>query len=76
MSTEEVVPQLAANMNAAFKKVWKIIATTNPGDFDLVATRIVELVKNGRLIPLTQVHLYVVGVAHEAPRRFCEDCLA
>ena len=29
-----------------------------------------------RLIPLTQVHLYVVGVAHEAGRRFCEDCLA
>jgi hypothetical protein len=25
MMTEEVVPQLAANMNAAFKKVWKII---------------------------------------------------
>jgi len=29
-----------------------------------------------RLIPLTQVHLYVVGAAHEAGRRFCEDCSA
>jgi hypothetical protein len=25
MSKEEVVPQLAANMSAAFKEVWKII---------------------------------------------------
>jgi hypothetical protein len=32
MSREEVVPPLAANMNAAFKKVWKIIGATNPGD--------------------------------------------
>jgi len=47
MSTEEVVPQLAANMNAAFKKVWKIIGATNPGDVDLVVTRIVELAKAG-----------------------------
>ena len=45
MST--VVPQLAANMNAAFKNVWKIIGATNPGDFDLVVTRIVELAKDG-----------------------------
>jgi hypothetical protein len=47
MSTEEVVPQLAANMNAAFKKVWKIIGATNPDDVDLVVTRIVELAKAG-----------------------------
>jgi hypothetical protein len=47
MSTEEVVPQLAANMNAAFKKVWKIIGATKPGDVDLVVTRIVELAKDG-----------------------------
>jgi hypothetical protein len=47
MSTEEVVPQLAASMNAAFKKVWKIIGATNPGDVDLVVTRIVELAKAG-----------------------------
>jgi hypothetical protein len=47
MSTEEVVPQLAANMNAAFKRVWKIIGATNPGDVDLVVTRIVELAKDG-----------------------------
>ena len=47
MNTEEVVPQLAANMNAAFKNVWKIIGATNPGDFDLVVSRIVELAKEG-----------------------------
>jgi hypothetical protein len=29
-----------------------------------------------RLIPLTQVRLYVVGAAGGAGRRFCEDCLA
>ena len=29
-----------------------------------------------RLIPLTQVNLYVVGAAPGAGRRFCEDCLA
>jgi hypothetical protein len=47
MSSEEVVPQLAANMSAAFKKVWKTIGATNPGDFDLVMNRIVELAKDG-----------------------------
>ena len=47
MSREEVFPQLAANMSAAFKKVWKIIGATNPGDFDLVVNRIVELAKDG-----------------------------
>jgi len=47
MSREEIVPQLAANMSAAFKVVWKIIGATNPGDFDLVASRIVELAKDG-----------------------------
>ena len=47
MSREEVVPQLAANMSAAFKKVWNIIGATNPGDFDLAMNRIVELAKDG-----------------------------
>jgi hypothetical protein len=47
MSTEEAFPQLAANMNAAFKKVWKIIGATNPGAVDLFMTRIVELAKDG-----------------------------
>jgi hypothetical protein len=47
MGREEAVPQLAANMSAAFKKVWKIIGTTNPGAFDLVMIRIVELAKDG-----------------------------
>ena len=47
MSTEEVIPQLAANMSAAFKKLWKIIGTTNPGDFDLAMNGIVELAKDG-----------------------------
>jgi hypothetical protein len=47
MSREEVVPQLAANMSAAFKKVWNIVGASNPGDFDLVINRIVELAKDG-----------------------------
>ena len=47
MSREEVVPQLAANMSAAFKKVWNIVGASNPGDFDLVMNRIVELAKDG-----------------------------
>ena len=47
MSREEVFPQLAANMSAAFKKVWKIIGATNPSVFDLVMNRIVELAKDG-----------------------------
>ena len=47
MSREEVFPQLAANMSAAFKGVWNIIGATNSGDFDLVMNRIVELAKDG-----------------------------
>ena len=47
MSREEVFPQLAANMSAAFKNVWKIIGATNPSDIDLVMNRIVELAKDG-----------------------------
>ena len=47
MSREEVFPQLAANMSAVFKKVWKIIGATNPSDIDLVMNRIVELAKDG-----------------------------
>ena len=47
MSREEVFPQLAANMSPAFKRVWNIIGATNPGDFDLVMNRIVELAKDG-----------------------------
>ena len=47
MSREDVVPQLAPNISAAFKAVWKIISATNPGDFDLVASRMVELAKDG-----------------------------
>jgi hypothetical protein len=34
-------------MSAAFKRVWNIIGVTNPGDFDLVMNRIVELAKDG-----------------------------
>ena len=47
MNREEVFPQLATNMSAAFKNVWKIIGATNPSDFDLVMNRIVELAKDG-----------------------------
>ena len=51
MNREEVFPQLAANMSAAFKKVWKMIGTTNPSDFDLVMNSIVELAKTASMTP-------------------------
>jgi hypothetical protein len=43
----EVVPQLAANMSAAFKKVRGVIGTVDPVLTDLIVTRIVELAKAG-----------------------------
>jgi hypothetical protein len=46
MSTD-VVPPLAANMNAAFKKVRAAIGATDPALRDLIVTRIVELVNDG-----------------------------
>jgi hypothetical protein len=46
MSTD-VVPPLAANMNAAFKKVRAAIGATDPVLRDLIVTRIVELVNDG-----------------------------
>jgi hypothetical protein len=45
-------------------------------DFGTVEGRCVEAAFDVRLIPLTQVRLYVVGGARGAGRRFCEDCLA
>jgi hypothetical protein len=47
MNSEDVVPPLAANMNAAFKKVRGAIGATDPALADLIVTRIVELVKEG-----------------------------
>jgi hypothetical protein len=47
MSSEDVVPPLAANMNAAFKKVRGAIGATDPALADLIVTRIVELAKDG-----------------------------
>src|SRR5271168_4071648 len=47
MSSEDVVPPLAANMNAAFKKVRGVIGATDPALADLIVTRIVELAKDG-----------------------------
>jgi hypothetical protein len=46
MSTD-VVPPLAANMNAAFKKVRGAIGDTDPALRDLIVTRIIELAKDG-----------------------------
>ena len=46
MSTD-VVPPLAANMNAAFKKVRAAIGANDPALRDLIVTRIVELVNDG-----------------------------
>jgi hypothetical protein len=43
----DVVPPLAANMNAAFKKVRGAIGDTDPGLRDQIAGRIVELAKDG-----------------------------
>jgi hypothetical protein len=44
----DVVPPLAANMNAAFKKVRGAIeGSNNPAVGDLIASRIVELAKDG-----------------------------
>jgi hypothetical protein len=43
MSSEDVVPPLAANMSAAFKKVRGAIGAADPVLTDLIVTRIVEL---------------------------------
>jgi hypothetical protein len=47
MSSEDIVPPLAANMSAAFKKVRGAIGATDPDLADLIVTRIVELAKDG-----------------------------
>ena len=47
MNLEDVVPPLAANMSAAFKKVPGAIGTSDPVLTDLIVTRIVELAKDG-----------------------------
>jgi hypothetical protein len=47
MNSEGVVPPLAANMNAAFKRVWGAIGATDPALRDLIVARIVELAKDG-----------------------------
>jgi hypothetical protein len=47
MNSEDVVPPLAANMSAAFKKVRGAIGDSDPILMDLIATRIVELAKDG-----------------------------
>jgi len=47
MSSQDVAPPLAANMNAAFKKVRGAIGATDPALADLILTRIVELAKDG-----------------------------
>jgi hypothetical protein len=46
MSSEDFVPPLAANMNAAFKKVSGALGN-DPVLGDQIATRIVELAKVG-----------------------------
>jgi hypothetical protein len=46
MTGRDVVPPLAANMNAAFKKVRGAIGA-DPALTDLIVTRIVELAKDG-----------------------------
>ena len=47
MRSEEIAPPLAANMNAAFKKVRGAIGADDPALADLIVTRIVELAKDG-----------------------------
>ena len=47
MNSEDVVPPLAANMSAAFKKVRGEIGASDPVLTELIVTRIVELAKDG-----------------------------
>jgi hypothetical protein len=47
MNSEDVVPPLAANMSAAFKKVRGVMDASDPVLTDLIVTRIVELAKDG-----------------------------
>jgi hypothetical protein len=47
MNSEDIVPPLAANMSAAFKKVRGAIGVSDPVLTDLIVTRIVELAKDG-----------------------------
>jgi hypothetical protein len=47
MMNTDVVPPLAANMSAAFKKVRSAIGATDPDLAELIVTRIVELAKAG-----------------------------
>jgi hypothetical protein len=47
MNSEDVVPPLAANMSAAFKKVRAAIGASAPALTELIVTRIVELAKEG-----------------------------
>jgi hypothetical protein len=47
MNSVDVVPPLAANMSAAFKKVRGTIGAADPVLRDLIVTRIVELAKDG-----------------------------
>jgi hypothetical protein len=47
MNSEDVVPPLAANMSAAFKKVRGAMDASDPVLTDLIVTRIVELAKDG-----------------------------
>jgi hypothetical protein len=47
MNSEDVVPPLAANMSAAFKKVCGAIGATDPALTELIVIRIVELAKDG-----------------------------
>jgi hypothetical protein len=43
----DVIPPLAANMNAAFKKVRGAIGATDPALRELIVAKIVELAKDG-----------------------------
>ncbi len=47
MNSEDVVPPLAANMSAAFKKVRGAIGACDPVLIDMIVTRIVELAEDG-----------------------------
>ena len=47
MKSEDVVPPLAANMSAAFKRVRGAIGASDPVLADMIVTRIVDLAKEG-----------------------------
>jgi hypothetical protein len=67
MNSEDIVPPLAANMSAAFKKVRAAIGATDPVLTDLIVTRIVELAKDG-VYDIEELSRPELPTPHSTPR--------